>query len=244
MNRTMLLIGGLILCGCSTIRYSGPYTKIIPVVVPRPQQIEQLARIEGDAIQVIKDSVAVRIEYASPEELNEMYPELSQKRAFSGNPYTYGNWIREDPRTGERRIPLRYLVFRITVVNGTSHRIFIKPSGSFLMDSGKRRYSAIGYEQFKVLLYPRSSAPGAMNIYRSMVRVLSETLLLPGSVPPGEARSGFMPFKPLVRKSKGIHVLFSNIDLFPDADEAEPLTFRFHFDYRIAEQIVRSRRER
>jgi len=244
MNKTILLVLGLFVCGCSAIRYSGPYTKITPVIMPRPQQIEQVAEIEGDAIQAVKDSVTVRIEYVSPEELNGMYPELSEKRAFSGNPYTYGNWIREDPKTGERHIPLRYLVFRITVVNGTSHRIFIEPSASFLMDSGKRRYSAIGYKQFKVLLYPRSSAPGAMNIYRSMMRVLSETLLLPGSVPPGETRSGFMPFKPLVRKSPHIYVLFSNIDLFPEADEAEPLVFQFNFDYRITEEIVRSRRER
>jgi len=226
------------------MRYSGPYTQIIPVVVPRPQQIEQRAEIEGNAIQAVKDSVTVRINYVSPEELNEMYPELSRKRAFSGNPYTYGNWIREDPKTGERRIPLRYLVFQITVVNGTSHRIFIEPSASFLMDANRRRYSAIGYEQFKVLLYPRSSAPGAMNTYRSMLRVLSETLLFPGSIPPGETRIGFMAFKPLKRKSTGIRVVLSNIDPFPDAEEAELLAFQFDFDYRMTEEIVRPRRER
>jgi len=226
------------------MRYLGPYTKVIPVIVPRPQQIEQVAEIEGDAIQVVRDSVAVRTAYVSPEELNGMYPELSEKGALCGNPYTYGNWVQEDPKTGERRIPLRYVVFRVTVVNGTSHRIFIEPSTSFLMDSGRRRYGAVGYEQFKVFFYPRSSAPGSMNTYRNTLRVLSETLLFPGSIPPGETRSGFVPFKPLKKKAKNVRLVFSNIDLFPDEEEAELLAFQFDFDYRITEEIVRPRHER
>ena len=45
MKSAMVLLGGLILYGCSAMRYLGPYTKVIPVIVPRSQQIEQVAEI-------------------------------------------------------------------------------------------------------------------------------------------------------------------------------------------------------
>jgi len=92
----------------------------------------------------------IEIRYMPDYQLNTFeFPEESKAGVYSGNPYTYGNWI--DPSLGYT--PRRFSVFKITIYNYTSSKLNFDPELTLLQTDRGDNFNAYAREQKKCKVY-------------------------------------------------------------------------------------------
>jgi hypothetical protein len=133
--------------------------------------------------------------------LEGVFPDDSAKGRFSTNPYTYGDWI--DPGLGYT--PVRFSVFRVTVVNDIYAKVLFDPLKAVLhTDRGEalHSYGIPSYSPHNSFeRYYRSLRGQSGNeFYRFDLRmgnVRSSAYLEDQLVFKGESYSGLIAFDPL-----------------------------------------------
>jgi len=202
----------LILAGCNSVyEYVFlPPQRVEYTLVPDKDAVVQLGDtsyfISGDGISMGYDAKSWKIEikYMSDYQLNKFeFPEESNDGEFSGNPYTYGNWI--DPELDYT--PRRFTVFKVTIYNYTGSKLNYDPELSVLQTDRGDNFNAYAREQKNSKFYSmeeyyqkRKGTSGVDDeIFETRMGIARRTMLYYGKpVYKGDSRDGLIVFNPIV----------------------------------------------
>lgn len=174
---------------------------------------DAMESIDDSSYYISKDGLAVgynaknwkiEVRYMSDFQLNNFeFPEESKNGEFSGNPYTYGNWV--DPSSGFT--PRRFTVFKVTIYNYTGSKMNYDPELTLLQTDRGDNFHAYGREQknakygsmeeyFKI----RKGSGGVDDdIFETRMGIARRTMLYLGKpIYKGDSRDGLIVFDPIV----------------------------------------------
>jgi hypothetical protein len=144
------------------------------------------------------------IKYMSDYQLNNFeFPDDSKSAEFSGNPYTYANWI--DKELGYT--PRRFSVFKVSIYNYTGSKLNYDPELSLLQTDRGDYFHAYGREQKSAKYvsieeyYQRRKGTSGVDedIYETRMGIARRTMLYYGKpIYKGDSREGLIIFDPIV----------------------------------------------
>lgn len=190
-----------------------------------PTKATDMSAEAGPAVYAI-EGLRIEVDPLSDDELNALFPEDSKKGRFSTNPYTYGDWI--DPV--QAYTPVRFTVFRVTVVNDVYAKVLLDPLKAVLAtDHGKELHSYgipsfSPHESFE-RYYRALRGQSGNEFYRFDLRmgnVRSSAYLEDQLVFKGERYSGLIAFDPLDAEVANVRLTLPDFVLRFDAS-GQPL---------------------
>lgn len=159
----------------------------------------------------------IEIRYMPDYQLNTFeFPEESKNGEFSGNPFTFANWI--DPQLGYT--PRRFTVFKVTIYNYTSSKINFDPEISVLQTDRGDYFNAYGrekknakYQSLEEYYQRRKGTAGVdEEIFETRMGIARRTMLTYGRpIYKGDTRDGLIIFDPI---SIDVNKLKITIDRF------------------------------
>jgi len=212
IKKLFMFVFLLILAGCNSVyEYVFlPPQRVEYTLVPDKDAVVQLGDtsyfVSGDGISMGYDAKSWKIEikYMSDYQLNKFeFPEESNDGEFSGNPYTYGNWI--DPELDYT--PRRFTVFKVTIYNYTGSKLNYDPELSVLQTDRGDNFNAYAREQKNSKFYSmeeyyqkRKGTSGVDDeIFETRMGIARRTMLYYGKpVYKGDSRDGLIVFNPIV----------------------------------------------
>ncbi len=172
----------------------------------------------------------IEIRYMTDYQLNTFeFPEESKSGEFSGNPYTFGNWI--DPKLGYT--PRRFTVFKVSVYNYTNSKINYDPELSLLTTDRGDNLHAYGREQksakyasLEEYYKKRKGSSGVdEDIFETRMGIVRNTMFHPGKpIYKGDSRDGLIVFDPIVDEIENIKINVNKFVLGYDENN-EPSDF-------------------
>jgi hypothetical protein len=210
----------LALTGCDAVyKYVFlPEEKVEYGILPDEAAIKNLNNpnyyITKDGLAVGYDAKDWKIEirYMSDYQLNNFeFPTESKDGEFSGNPFTYANWI--DPVLGFT--PKRFTVFKISIYNYTGSKLNFNPELSFVQTDRGDLLTAYAREQknarnvsieeyFKI----RKGTSGVdEDIFETRMGIARRTMLYYGKpIYKGDSRDGLVVYDPIVESVKKVRL--------------------------------------
>lgn len=241
----LIIITSIVLSGCDSIYHYIflPPGRVELTIMPDPVNLRLMKdsgySISADGQAMIYDAKNWKIEvrYMSDYQLNTFeFPEESKDREFSGNPFTYANWI--DPTLGYT--PLRFTVFKVSIYNYTSTKINIDPELAVLETERGDKFKAYAREKknaknFSIEEYyqKRKGSAGVQDdVYETRMGIARRTMLSFGKpIYKGDSREGLIVFDPIVESISKMKVTIKNFILSYDENnepsEFKDLTFYF-----------------
>lgn len=213
----------LLLGGCDLIyKYIFlPPERIEYTLMPDKQAMEELQDSNyyisknGQVIGYDARTWKFEIRYMSDYQLNTFeFPEESKAGVFSGNPYTYGNWV--DPSLGYT--PRRFSVFKVTIYNYTSSKLNFDPELSILQTDRGDNFLAYAREQknaknmsIEEYFKKRKGTSGVdEEVFETRMGIARRTMLYYGKpIYKGDSRDGLIVFDPIVDKVEKLKITIS-----------------------------------
>src|SRR3989337_801243 len=130
--RILIFLSTFLLAGCDSVyKYIFlPPERTEYTLLPDKKSMDELQDSNyfiaknGQVVGYDAKNWKIELRYMTDYQLNTFeFPEESKSGAFSGNPFTYGNWI--DPSLGYS--PKRFTVFKVTIYNYTSSKLNFDP---------------------------------------------------------------------------------------------------------------------
>lgn len=241
------LAAALLVAGCFLFP---PATHFQSVLRPAPTA----AGGEGAAAFSVQEDGTVSCDLAglrvdvkplTDRELNELFPEESQRGRYSTNPYTYGNWV--DPRLGYT--PNRFTVFEVSIFNRTEPKVMLNPLAATLETDRGERLRAYGIssasapDNFENYYRSRRGLSGN-EFYRFELRmgiVRSHNYEHEQPIFKGENYGGFLVFDPVHPETRQAVLTLNGFVLrFGAFDKpVETRDLRFAFDHRVERERIR-----
>ncbi len=248
MKNTFFLLFLILFSGCDSIyQYIFlPPEKEEYTIVPSADFLktnkDTLYKIAVGSQSLVYDAKAWKLEikYMSDYQLNNFeFPEESKSGEFSGNPYTYANWL--DPETG--LTPRRFSVFKVTIYNYTSTKINFDPEQVMLQtDRGdnlkafareKKNARNLSIEEYFQKLKGTSGVDD--DVFETRMGISRRTMHYYGKpIYKGDSRDGLIVFDPVVENVKKMKISIKNFVLSYDEnnDPSEFTDLVFSFDQR------------
>ncbi|NUN07689.1 MAG: DUF4159 domain-containing protein [Ignavibacteriaceae bacterium] len=191
------------------------------------------------------------IKYMSDYQLNNFeFPEESKAQEFSGNPYTYANWV--DPETGVT--PRRFSVFKVTIYNYTNTKINFDPEQVLLQtDRGdnfktyaREKKNARNYSIEEYFQKLKGTSGVEDDVFETRMGIARRTMHYYGKpIYKGDSRDGLIVFDPVVEEVKRLRITIKNFVLSYDENnepnEFTDLTFSFDQRAMTDEEILAQR---
>lgn len=221
--KSAILITFLFVGGCDSIyKYVFlPSERIEYTLVPDKEAIDALQDSnyfiskDGQAVGYDMRTWKFEIRYMSDYQLNTFeFPEESKAGEFSGNPYTYGNWI--DPEFGYS--PRRFSVFKVTIYNYTASKLNFDPELTLLQTDRGDNFNAYAREQknakyFSIEEYfkRRKGTSGVdEEIFETRMGIARRTMLYYGKpIYKGDSRDGLVVYDPIVNEVEKLKINIS-----------------------------------
>ena len=130
---------------------------------------------------------------------------------YSGNPFTYGNWI--DPSLGYT--PRRFSVFKVTIYNYTGSKLNFDPEISLLQTDRGDNLNAYAREQKNAKYLSmedyfkkqKGSSGVEDEIYETRMGIARRTMLYYGKpIYKGDSREGLVVYDPIVEKVEKLKI--------------------------------------
>jgi hypothetical protein len=220
----LLLCALLLLGGCG--RYFGGVIQPLSEV----EQADHMVVEDDRSVTYVYERLEIGLLPMSDAELNRQFPGISDKGAFSTNPYTYGNFT----RMGEEWIPPRYSVWRLRIKNYAYPKIQVDPAKiELISDDGYRSYKTL--EMLEIVEYYYSHIIGyAGNDYRRFKAredILNRTMFKGEALFSGQEAESYIVFPALDPDVESFAVNISDVavrfDYKGDPVETIDLSFRF-----------------
>ncbi len=154
----------------------------------------------------------IEIRYMPDYQLNTFeFPDESKAGVFSGNPYTYGNWI--DPSLGYT--PRRFTVFKVTIYNYTASKLNFDPEISILQTDRGDNFNAYAREQKNAKFmsieeyFKKRKGTGGVDeeVFETRMGISRRTMLYYGKpIYKGDSRDGLVVYDPIVEKVEKLKV--------------------------------------
>ncbi|OIP63545.1 MAG: hypothetical protein AUK34_01365 [Ignavibacteria bacterium CG2_30_36_16] len=228
MKKILIFLFAIItLTGCDSVyKYVFlPPERIEYTLVPDK---EAIGSIGDTSYYISKDGLAagynakdwkIEVRYMSDYQLNNFeFPEESKQGQFSGNPYTYGNWI--DPALGYT--PRRFTVFKVTIYNYTGSKMNFDPEITLLQTDRGDNLHAYGREQKNAKYgsieeyYTVRKGSGGVDddIFETRMGIARRTMLYYGKpIYKGDSRDGLVVFDPIVDEVGDLKVTVNDLVL-------------------------------
>lgn len=166
----------------------------------------------GQVVGYDARSWKIEIRYMSDYQLNTFeFPEESKAGIFSGNPFTYGNWI--DPSLGYT--PRRFTVFKVTIYNYTSSKLNFDPEMTLLQTDRGDNFNAYAREQknakylsIEEYFKKRKGTSGIdEEVFETRMGIARRTMLYYGKpIYKGDSRDGLVVYDPIVDKVEKLKI--------------------------------------
>jgi len=182
---------------------------------------EAMNALKDSSYYISKDGLVVgynarnwkmEIRYMPDYQLNTFeFPEESKAGEFSGNPFTYGNWI--DPALGYT--PRRFSVFKVTIYNYTGSKLNFDPEITLLQTDRGDNFNAYAREQknakylsMEEYYKKRKGTSGVDDdIFETRMGIARRTMLYYGKpVYKGDSRDGLVVYDPIIEKVEKLKV--------------------------------------
>lgn len=227
-----------LLAGCDpAYRYVFyPPTRLEYTLAPDPDLLylanDTSYSISRDSLAVIFDrkSYKVEVKYMSDYQLNNFeFPEESKDAEFSGNPFTFANWV--DPQIG--LTPNRFTVFKVSIYNYASSKLNFDPEASFLVTDRGDIFPGYGREEkssrnqsLENYFKRRKGSTGVDDeIFERRMGIIRQTVLYLGRpVYQGDSREGLVVYDPLHESVDKVKLVVKNFILSYDENN-EPGEF-------------------
>ncbi|HJP32193.1 MAG TPA: hypothetical protein QGF95_16735 [Candidatus Latescibacteria bacterium] len=202
MRRFIVFLVAGQLAGCAVLSFTPTLQPYEDYLSPATgEHITGSYSVDAGKVIFALEGLRVEVEPMTDKALEGVFPDDSAKGRFSTNPYTYGDWI--DPVLGYT--PVRFSVFRVTVVNDIYAKVLFDPLKAVLhTDRGEalHSYGIPSYSPHNSFeRYYRSLRGQSGNeFYRFDLRmgnVRSSAYLEDQLVFKGESYSGLIAFDPL-----------------------------------------------
>ena len=202
MHRFMVSLIAAQLAGCSILSFTPTLQHHEDYLSPATgEQVTGSYSVDSERVTFSLEGLRVEVEPMGGAALDRIFPADSVKGRFSTNPYTYGDWI--DPVLGYT--PVRFSVFRVTVVNDIYAKVLFDPLKAVLhTDRGEalHSYGIPSYSPHNSLerYYRALRGQSGNEFYRFDLRmgnVRSSAYLEDQLVFKGESYSGLIIFDPL-----------------------------------------------
>ncbi len=179
----------------------------------------------------------IEIKYMSDYQLNNFeFPEESDDKELSGNPYTYGNWI--DPELGYT--PRKFTVFKVTVYNYTGSKLNYDPELTVLETDRGDYFHAYAREQKNSKYYSieeyykkRKGSSGVdEEIFETRMGIARRTMLYYGKpIYKGDSRDGLIVFDPIVDNVEKLKISVNDFIIGYDEnnDPSDFIDLTFYF---------------
>lgn len=218
--RFLLLFSTFFLSGCDSVyRYIFlPPDRIEYTLVPDKEAMgalqDSIYFISKDGLVVGYDARNWKIElrYMPDYQLNTFeFPEESKAGFYSGNPYTYGNWI--DPSLGYS--PRRFSVFKVTIYNYTASKLNFDPELTTLQTDRGDNFNAYAREQKNAKFvsieeyFKRRKGTSGIDeeVFETRMGIARRTMLYYGKpIYKGDSRDGLVVYDPIVEKVEKLKI--------------------------------------
>lgn len=218
--KLLFLLSVITFFGCDSVyKYIFlPPERVEYTLVPDKEAMEALQDSNyyisknGQAVGYDARSWKVEIRYMPDYQLNTFeFPEESKAGVFSGNPYTYGNWV--DPSLGYT--PRRFTVFKVTIYNYTSSKLNFDPEISLLQTDRGDNFNAYAREQknakfmsIEEYFKKRKGTSGVdEEVFETRMGISRRTMLYYGKpIYKGDSRDGLVVYDPIVDKVEKLKV--------------------------------------
>lgn len=257
--KSLLIIALLFFSGCDSIyRYiflppeREEYT-IVPSEDFLKSNKDTLYKLAAGSQSLVYDAKSWKFEikYMSDYQLNNFeFPEESRAREFSGNPYTYGNWV--DPETGIT--PRRFTVFKVTIYNYTNTKINFDPEqvilqtdrGDIFKTYAREKKNARNYSIEEYFQKLKGTSGVEDDVFETRMGIARRTMHYYGKpIYKGDSRDGLIVFDPVVESVKKLRLTVKNFILSYDENnepnEFTDLTFTFDQRPMTDEEILAQR---
>jgi len=199
-----------------------------------PEGSESFSMDEEGALVYEEKGMKIVVKPMTDEKLNNMFPDASNKREASTNPFTYGNWI--DPELGYT--PIRFTVFVVKVFNYTKPKINLNPRvavlktgrgdalNSYVRDQKEdadrelRSVEDVGHALNFESYYVKARGSSGVDRERFEKRMGSvrQTLCVDGPVFKGDKKEGLLVFDPLDPGVRDVDLVLKDFILEYDAN--------------------------
>ena len=202
MRRLMSFLIVVLLAGCGVLSYSPALQHYQDYLSPATgEHVSGSYSVDSGRIIYALEGLRVEVEPMTGVELDKIFPVDSRKGRFSTNPYTFGDWI--DPVLGYT--PVRFSVFRVTVVNDIYAKVLFDPLKAVLHTDRGEQLHSYGIPSYSPnnsfeRYYRALRGQSGNEFYRFDLRmgnVRSSAYLEGQLVFKGESYSGFIAFEPL-----------------------------------------------
>lgn len=245
-----------ILNGCDSV-YNYifiPEEHVEYTIIPDREAVEAL---EDTSYYVSRDGLSVgydakdwkiEIRYMSDYQLNTFeFPDESDDKEFSANPFTYGNWI--DPKLGYS--PRRFSVFKVSIFNYTGSKLNFDPELSTLQTERGDFFNAYAremknakYNSIEEYYTVRKGASGVdEEIFETRMGIARRQMLYLGKpIYKGDSREGLIVFDPVVESVSQLKLTINDFILAYDEnnDPAEFKDLSFYFK-QVEDEEVKGR---
>lgn len=186
---------------------------------------------DGSVVGYNAKSWKIEIRYMSDYQLNNFeFKNESSQGEFSGNPFTYGNWI--DPKLGYS--PRRFSVFKVTIFNYTNSKLNFDPEISLLETDRGDRFNAYGREQknskfqsIEEYFQRRKGTSGVDDeIFETRMGIARRHMLYYGKpIYKGDSRDGLVVFDPVEESVSSLKISVKDFILEYDENN-EPSAYK------------------
>lgn len=170
---------------------------------------------DGFAVGFDARTWKIEVRYMSDYQLNMFeFAEESKGGIFSGNPYTYANWV--DPSLGYT--PRRFSVFKVTIFNYTSSKLNFDPELSILQTDRGDNFNAYAREQKNARFlsmeeyFKRRKGTSGVDeeVFETRMGIARRTMLYYGKpIYKGDSRDGLVVFDPIIDKVEKLKISIS-----------------------------------
>ena len=221
--RFLIFLSTFLVAGCDSVyKYIFlPLERIEYTLLPDKEAMDALKDSNyfiaknGQVVGYDAKNWKIELRYMTDYQLNTFeFPEESKSGAFSGNPYTYGNWI--DPSLGYS--PKRFTVFKVTIYNYTSSKLNFDPELSQLQSDRGDNFHAYAREQknskfvsIEEYFKRRKGTSGVdEEIFETRMGISRRTMLYYGKpIYKGDSRDGLVVYDPIVDKVEKLKINIS-----------------------------------
>lgn len=219
--------GAALVAGCSVVALTATRLHYEDYLLPAPgQHVVAPYSVDPKKVTFALEGLRLEVEPLTDAGLNGLFPDDSAKGRFSTNPYTYGDWI--DPVAGYT--PVRFTVFRATVVNDIYAKVLLDPLKAALHTDRGELLHAYGIPSFSPhnsfeRYYRAIRGQSGNEFYRFDLRmgnVRSSAYLEDQQVFKGEDYAGLIAFDPLKEDVAQVRLVLAEFVLKFDAS-GQPL---------------------
>jgi hypothetical protein len=238
-NVYLLLLTVVLFGGCDAIyKYVFlPPQRLEYTLLPDKEMVSSLkdsnyyVSPDGQTLVFNAKSWKMEIKFMSDYQLNTFeFPDESKQAEFSGNPFTYGNWI--DPAIGYT--PRRFTVLKVSIFNYTNSKINFDPEQARLATDRGDNFAAYAREKknarnlsIEEYFTKRKGKSGVEDdIFETRMGIARRTMLYFGKpIYKGDNREGLVVFDPMEESVRQLKISVKNFITAYDENN-EPSEFK------------------